>query len=106
MWERELEVLRDELFNVRPPDLVAVLEFHDFQDVNRPESSTVPSRHVLVESLNRIRSRHLAILLVHIVCARSRIVSDPNPEILHFQGSSLMDLAVIVASALKIPKED
>ena len=50
--------------------------------MNRPESGAVAGSHVLVESLNSLRSRHLSVLLVHVVSAGSGVVSDPDAEVL------------------------
>ena len=60
--------------------------------MNRPESSSMPGRHVLVESFNRFCPRHLPIFLVHIVGARPRVVSNPYPKVLYFLWALLMDL--------------
>ena len=35
MGERELEVLGEELLDVRAANLVGLLDFHNFQDLNR-----------------------------------------------------------------------
>ena len=59
-----------------------------------PETSAVSRRHVLVERLDGRGSRHLTVLLVHIVGARSRIIADPNTEVLNLKGTFLMDLVV------------
>jgi hypothetical protein len=59
--------------------------------VNRPESGTMSGRHILVECLDGIRPAHLAILLVHVVGAGSRIIANPDAEILDLEGSLLVD---------------
>lgn len=38
MRERELEVLREELLNVRTADFIGLLDFHNFQDLDMAES--------------------------------------------------------------------
>ena len=48
-------------------------------------------RHILIQSLHRIRPAHLPILLVHVVRARSRIISNPDAKVLHLQRSLLGD---------------
>ena len=48
--------------------------------------------HVLVHGLNSICSRHLAVLLVHVVRTRAGVVSDPDTEVLDFQWTFLVDL--------------
>ena len=48
--------------------------------------------HILVHGLNSICSRHLTVLLVHVVGARPGVVSDPDTEVLDLQRALLMDL--------------
>jgi hypothetical protein len=48
--------------------------------------------HVLVHSLNGIGSRHLTVLLVHVVGAGAGVVSDPDTEVLDLQWALLVDL--------------
>ena len=59
--------------------------------VNRPEPSTMSSRHILIHRLDCLRPAHLAILLVHVVGARARIVADPDAEVLDLEGPFLMN---------------
>lgn len=92
MGEREGEVLGDELLDVGALDVLALLKLDDAEDVNRPESGAVAGGHVLVESLDGIRSGHLSVLLVHVVCTRSGVVSDPDAEVLDAEGVLLGDL--------------
>jgi len=60
--------------------------------VDGPEASTVAGGHVLVQRLNRISSGQLSVLLVHVVGARSRVVADPDAEVLDLEGVLLVDL--------------
>ena len=62
--------------------------------MNRPESGTVAGGHILVQSLDGVRSRQLTVLLVHVMRAGSRVVSDPEAEVLDFQRVLLLDLAL------------
>lgn len=48
--------------------------------------------HILVHGLNSICSRHLTVLLVHVVGTRARIVPDPDAEVLDLQGALFADL--------------
>lgn len=48
--------------------------------------------HVLVHGLDSLASRHLAVLLVHVVGAGARVVADPDAEVLDLQGVGLVDL--------------
>lgn len=63
-------------------------------NMNRPKSSSVPCRHVLVERIDRFRPWHLSVFLVHIMCARSRVVSDPNAKVLNLLRAFLVDLCI------------
>ena len=60
--------------------------------VNGPEASTVAGSHVLIESLDGIRTGEFAELLVHIMCTGARVVAEPDTEVLDLQGFLLMDL--------------
>jgi hypothetical protein len=60
--------------------------------VNGAETRSVPRGHILVESLNSICSRHLTVLLVHVVGAGTRIVTDPDTEVLDLERALLVDL--------------
>ena len=60
--------------------------------VNGPEASTVAGSHVLIESLDGIRTAELTELLVHVVGARTRVVAEPDTKVLDLQGLLLMDL--------------
>lgn len=62
--------------------------------VDRPEAGTVAGSHVGVESLDGIGPRHLSVLLVHVVGARSRVVADPDAEVLDLLGVLLVQLSV------------
>lgn len=56
------------------------------------ESGTVTGGHVLVHGLDGIGSGHLSVLLVHIVCAGTRVIDDPDTEVLNLHRPLLMDL--------------
>ena len=109
--ERELEVLGDELFDVWAADVVTLLDLDDLEDlwiamisdgrsfggniksyVNRPEPSTMPRRHILVHGLHSIAARHLAVLLVHVVCAGAGVVANPDTEVLDLLWLLLVNL--------------
>lgn len=60
--------------------------------VDGPETSTVAGSHVGVERVDSICSGHLTVLLVHVMGARARVVSDPDAEVLDLQGVLLVDL--------------
>ena len=54
--------------------------------VDGPETGTMPRSHILVEALHSIDSAEFTELLVHVVCAGTRIVSEPDTKVLDFQG--------------------
>ena len=60
--------------------------------MDRPETGTVAGSHVLVQRLDGVRTGELAELLVHVVCARARVVAEPDAEVLHLQRLLLRDL--------------
>ena len=57
-----------------------------------PEPRTMPSSHILIETLNGIRARELTVLLVHVMCAGTRVVADPDAEVLDLQRLLFVDL--------------
>ena len=60
--------------------------------MDRPETSPVPRRHILVQTPDRIRTRELTELLVHVVGTGTRVVTDPDTEVLDLQGLLLVNL--------------
>jgi hypothetical protein len=50
--------------------------------------------HVLVQSLDSICAGHLTVLLVHIVGAGARVVTDPDAEVLDRLWVLLVNLRV------------
>ena len=57
-----------------------------------PEAGTVAGSHVLVEGLDGISTGELTELLVHVVGAGARVVTEPNAEVLDLQGLLFMNL--------------
>jgi len=90
--KRELEFWGEELLDVWALDIVGLLDHGDPEDVNRSESSTVTGCHVLVQGLNGSGSGKFPILLVHVVGAGARVISDPDTEILHLKRPLLNNL--------------
>ena len=64
-------------------------------DVDRPEACTVAGSHVLVERLDSVGAGELTELLVHVVRAGARVVTNPDTEVFHFERLFLMDLRLI-----------
>lgn len=91
MRKREAQVLGEELLDVRAADALGVLDLDDAEDVNGTESGTVTGSHVLVQGLNGISSAELAELLVHVVGAGARVVTQPDAEVLDLGGTLLVD---------------
>ena len=60
--------------------------------VDRAETGAVAGSHVLVESLDGIRTAELTELLVHIVRAGTRVVAEPDAEVLHLKRLLLLNL--------------
>ena len=57
-----------------------------------PEAGTVAGSHVLVQSLDGLSAGHLTVLLVHVVGAGARVVTQPDTEVLDLGGTLLGDL--------------
>ena len=79
--------------------------------MDRPETSPVPRRHILVQTPDRIRTRELTELLVHVVGTATRVVTDPDTVVLDLQRALLVDdvktddLAVGFLDFLELRKE-
>lgn len=48
--------------------------------------------HVLIQGLNGSSPGKLPVLLIHVVGARSRVISDPDTEVLDLKGLLLEEL--------------
>lgn len=92
MGERELESRLEELTDVRPLDVLLLLNLGDTQDLDRSEASTVTGGHVLVEGLDGGGTREFTELLVQVVRARTRVVTEPDTKVLDLEGLLLVDL--------------
>jgi len=60
--------------------------------VNRSEPGAVAGSHVLVHGLDGVRPGHFTVLLVHVVGAGARVVSDPDTKVLDLERVLLVDL--------------
>jgi hypothetical protein len=60
--------------------------------VDRPEARSVTGSHILVKGVDSISSGKLTVLLVHVVGAGARVVSDPDTKVLDLLGTLLGDL--------------
>lgn len=75
----------------------------EFTHVDGPEASAVARGHVLVERLDGVGAGHLTVLLVHVVGAGTRVVADPDTEVLDLERVLLVDLLPISASPVPPP---
>lgn len=108
--KRELEVGGKELLDVGAADIISLSDLNNAEDlrkygnqhderwendrpyVDRPEAGTMPGSHVLVKALDCISTGEVTELLVHVVGSRSRVVTQPNTEVLDLQRFCLMYL--------------
>lgn len=91
MWQWELQVLGQELLDVRSLDISGLLDFSNLQDVDRSKSSSVSGGHVLVQSFNGTNSGDISNFFVHVVGTRSGVVSNPDGEVLDLSWVSFVD---------------
>jgi hypothetical protein len=68
--------------------------------VDGAEAGTVTGSHVLVERLDGIGPAHLTELLVHVVGAGARVITEPDTEGLDLEGTLLADLMGLSATEL------
>ena len=90
--QRELETRSHELLDVRTLDILTLLNLGDLENVDRGETRTVTSGHVLVQRLGGLGARKRTELLVHVVGTRPRVVAEPDTEVLNLQGLLFVDL--------------
>jgi hypothetical protein len=60
--------------------------------MNRPEPRTMPSSHILIEALDGVRTCQFTVFLVHVMCTRTRVVTEPDTEVLDLQRLLFVDL--------------
>jgi hypothetical protein len=111
--KRETETRDEQLLDVWAADIFSLLDLNNPEDlttstqlsvsglqwkevcqtnVDRAEAGTMPGSHILVEALDSIGTRELTEFLVHVVCAGSRVVTEPDAKVLNFQWLLLVDL--------------
>lgn len=66
MGERELESWLEELLDVRPPDVLLLLNLGNSEDLDIPKSGSVSGSHVLVHGLDSLSSGKSSELLDHL----------------------------------------
>ena len=119
--KRKFEILGEELLDVWALDIVSLFELNDLEDLNSDvscwiysseavcayvdgsKSGTVTSCHILVQSFYGIGSRHLTVLLVHVVGTRARVVSEPDTEVLDLKWALLVNLKSCISVVCLIP---
>lgn len=110
--EREAQALGGELADVGALDVLGLLELNDAEDlvmvstqtlgsfpiereetyVDGSETRSVAGGHVGVHGLDSSAAGHLTVLLVHVVGAGARVVTDPDTEVLDLERVLLGDL--------------
>jgi len=109
--EGETESRGKQLFDVGTADVLSLLDLNDPEDVDRAEASTVPGSHILIEALDSVGTRKLSEFLVHVMCTRPGVVTDPDAEVLDLQGLLFVnaidtnDLAVCFFDLLQLSQE-
>jgi len=82
VWERETETRDEQLLDVWTANVLVLFDLNNPKDVDRAEAGTVPGSHVLVEALDSVGTRELAEFLIHVMCAGTRVVTEPDAKIL------------------------
>jgi hypothetical protein len=88
---RELDVRVVELSDV---GTLAISSLHNccLDDVQLVAADSVPGRHLRVHLFHSAVESQVAVLLVHVVVSCTRLVADPNTEVLCGCGLLLEDL--------------
>merc|ERR1719198_849039 len=89
--KRELDLSVVELLDVRPLAL-SRLQLGRLQDLNAGGLSAAETSHVLVQRVDGVRQRDLAVLLVGVVRAGPRVVPEPDANVLDLLRRLLEDL--------------
>ena len=87
----ESELGGQELLDVLTAD-ISILDLSNTDDLNRSETSTVTSSHVLVTGLDSFSTAHSTVFLVHVVGTGTRIVTDPDTKVLDLLRTLLGNL--------------
>ena len=83
MWQRELDIIIVHLFGKRTSG-VGCLHGLNLHNLDTVSSGSVSGSHVAVTLGNRTSAAYVAVFAVHVVCTRSRVVSDPDTKVLDF----------------------
>ena len=79
--QRELELGLNELLDVWSADILG-FDFSNLDDLDGSESCAVTSGHILIAGLDGVASGKFAVLFVHVVRSRARVVADPDSKVL------------------------
>jgi hypothetical protein len=89
--KRESKLGSKELLDVRTTN-IGVGDLGNADDLDRSKASTVTGSHVLVAGHNSFAAGHLTVLLVHVVSAGARVVTEPDTVVLDLLRTLLVDL--------------
>lgn len=90
--KRELEARSEQLLDVLALDVLGLLKLDHLENVDGSETRSVTSSHVLVKGLHSVSAGQLSELLVHVVGSGSRVVTEPDTEVLDLGRTLLVDL--------------
>jgi len=91
MRQRELELGRQELLDVRTSD-TGVSESSHLDDLDAAEASAMAGSHVLIELVDSADTRDIAELFVDVVRASAAVVATQNAKVLHLCRLLLVNL--------------
>ena len=91
MWQGELDIVIVHLFGERTSG-VGCLHGLNLHNLDTVSSGSVSGSHVAVTLGNRTSAAHVAVFAVHVVSTRSRVVSDPDTEVLDLSWGSVAAL--------------
>ncbi len=89
----ELETGNQDLLDVGATD-ISVGDLGDADDLDGAGAGAVAGSHVRVAGLNGSVAGQLTVLLVHVVGAGARVVTDPDTEVLDLERLLLVDLKI------------
>jgi len=89
--QRELDLGVQELLGVGSSDLAVGDTVHR-DDLDGPEAGTVATGKVSIQLLDGSNAGNISVLLVHVSCSSSGVVSEDNAKVLDDQGLLLEDL--------------
>jgi hypothetical protein len=67
-------------------------DLFDFHYLNGVSTGTMSSSHITIQLSNSASCSQISVLSVHVVCATSRVVTEPDCKIFNFCWFSVKDL--------------